>query len=270
MRHAYTNARHPYLLTGLLYCSCGGKFHGNFRRHKEKNLEYTTYRCSNRINKHICDTKEIRCSILDSWVIEQFINYFFNDDIIPVITQQLNAQLKKTLEQDEEFLSVKRNLEVLEKSRKNLINVIAQTGVNETLIQEINRYEHEIAAAKEFIKSHKQNQREMVISEDDVREKINQLKDYMNNPENLVRTKYILTQYIDRIDISNEMVKVTFKVAFAVSGEKKLEPICYQSVSVKRKELMMNYNSLSLADFSNRIIEKPAFSSCVASFPVHA
>ena len=260
MRHAYTNARHPYLLTGLLYCDCGGKFHGNIRRRKDKSLEYTTYRCSHRTNKHTCATKEIRCSILDSWIIEQFINYFFNDDIIPVITKQVNEKLKRTFEQDEEFVSVKRNLEVLEKSRKNLINAIAQTGSSEVLVQELKRYENEIGAAKDFIESHKHNQCEMVISENDVREKINQLKDYMSNPENLVRTKYILTQYIERIDISNETVKVTFKVTFSISDEKQLNPTVYQSVSIKRKRLMSHYSDRSAFSDINRIIEKHVFS----------
>ena len=41
----------------------------------------------------------------------------------------------------------------------------------------------------------------------------------MNNTENHFITKFILTHYINRIDISNEMVKVTSK-AVAISSKK--------------------------------------------------
>ena len=37
-RSSYSNAKRTYLLTGLLYCECGGKFHGNVRRHKQRGL----------------------------------------------------------------------------------------------------------------------------------------------------------------------------------------------------------------------------------------
>ena len=56
-----------------------------------------------------------------------------------------------------------------------------------------------------------------VITEDEVREQINHLKDYFYNPKNLIRTKYVLSQYIDRIDISNENVQVQFKVSMSPS-----------------------------------------------------
>lgn len=82
----------------------------------------------------------------------------------------------------------------------------------------------------------------------------------MSNPKNLVRTKYILTQYIERIDISNETVKVTFKVTFSISDEKQLNPTVYQSVSIKRKRLMSHYSDRSAFSDINRIIEKHVFS----------
>ena len=37
----------------------------------------------------------------------------------------------------------------------------------------------------------------------------------MKNPDNTDRTKLLLRSYIERIDVDNKTVKVTFKVAFS-------------------------------------------------------
>lgn len=244
-RCSYTNARNPYLLTGLIYCKCGGKFHGNVRRNRKKGTQYTTYRCSKRINTRDCDCIEIRCEILDSWVIEQFFCHFFNDDNIPVITQKLNEQVHKIATNDTQYNEVKNNLKALIKSRDNLIEAIIQTGSNEAISAKINEYEKQIADSKKFIENYEKYNIERVITEDEVRDKIIQLREYMENPENLVKTKYILSQYIERVDISNEEVKVTFKVAFALHNDDSSEiPTYFHSQTIRRKDLIKNYQHI--------------------------
>lgn len=46
----------------------------------------------------------------------------------------------------------------------------------------------------------------------DIRKLIDELKEYMSNPKSIVTTKFILSQYIERMDISNETILVTLKV----------------------------------------------------------
>lgn len=263
-RCSHTNAQHPYLLTGLLYCDCGGKFHGNIRRHRQKGLEYTTYRCSERVNKRDCDVKEIRCSILDAWVIEQFIKFFFNDENIPVITKGLNEHLKHNAVQNEQYIEVEDNLKTLEKSRDNLIEAIIQTGSNEAIAAKINEYERQIAGAKAFLEAY-DSQTVSQITEDAVRERIGQLRDYMMNPENLARTKYVLSRYIDRIDISNESIKATFRVAFCIGADDSILSEFKYAVHISRKALMRQYSDTDSASLSTRIIENLMFSPCATN-----
>lgn len=187
------------------------KAHGNSRIDKNGN-KFQGYRCSARANKHNCDFKEISCKKLDSFVIDKFVQFFFDENNIPIITKQLNEQLKENASTDSEYTEAKNNLKVLEKSRDNLVEAIIQTGTNETISAKIKEYEAKISSTKEFLKSYENKEINRVITEAEIRNQISKLKEYMQKPENLVKTKYVLSQYIDKINVSNENVEVIFKV----------------------------------------------------------
>lgn len=259
-RSSYSNAKRTYLLTGLLYCECGGKFHGNVRRHKKRGLEYTTYRCSERVNKRDCDTKEIRCQILDAWVIDEFCKVFFTEDSIKRITQGLNENLRNTVDNDDDYNRVKDTLSRAEKSRDNLIEAISQTGVNEAITAKIKECEAIITEAKTFLESYERDFGQNSITEEDVKAKIDELKEYLLNPENVQRSKFVLSQYIEKIEISNEKIKATFKVAFLnveTSGEELQVLAEYrEDKSIKHKLLLKNYSDMDKSSDIYRIIEK--------------
>ena len=256
-RSSYSNAKRTYLLTGLLYCECGGKFHGNVRRHKQRGLEYTTYRCSARVNKHNCDTKEVPCSMIDTWLIEGLCLVFFTDDSIKRITQGLNENLRNTVDNDDDYNRVKDTLSRAEKSRDNLIEAISQTGVNDAITAKIKECEAIIKEAKTFLESYERDYSQNTITEKDVKEKIDELKDYLLNPENVQRSKFILSQYIEKIEISNERIKATFKVAFSYSGEEEVTIAEYrEEKSIKRKLLLKKYSDIDKSSDIYRIIEK--------------
>lgn len=235
-RSSYTNAKNTYLLTGLIRCGeCGGKFHGNIRYNK--NNTNLVYRCSTKKNKRKCESKEIRCEYLDSFVIDKFVEFFFNDDNIKVITKQLNEQYSKSCISDLEYNEAKSTLKILEKSRNNLVEAIAKTGINDIMSDKIKEYEEQIKKTAEFIQKYEKQKIDRVITEDEIREQINHLKDYFYNPKNLIRTKYVLSQYIDRIDISNENVQVKFKVSMSPSDNTDGDCFCVHTEMIKRKYL---------------------------------
>ena len=235
-RSSFTNAKNTFLLTGLIHCGeCGGKFHGNIRYNK--NNTNLVYRCSAKKNKRKCESKEIRCEYLDSFVIDKFVEFFFNDDNIKVITKQLNEQYNKSCISDLEYNEAKSTLKILEKSRNNLVEAIAKTGINDIMSDKIKEYEEQIKKTAEFIQKYEKQKIDRVITEDEIREQINHLKDYFYNPKNLIRTKYVLSQYIDRIDISNENVQVHFKVSMSPSDNTDGDCFCVHTEMIKRKYL---------------------------------
>ena len=76
-------------------------------------------------------------------MIDKFIEFFFNDENISVITQQLNEKYNDNCLADVQYNEIKTNLKILEKSRDNLVEAIAQTGVNDTISAKIKEYEEQ-------------------------------------------------------------------------------------------------------------------------------
>lgn len=106
-------------------------------------------------NKRKCESKEIRCEYLDSFVIDKFVEFFFNGDNIKVITKQLNEQYSKSCISDLEYNEAKSTLKILEKSRNNLVEAIAKTGINDIISDKIKEYEEQIKRLPSSFKSMK-------------------------------------------------------------------------------------------------------------------
>ena len=64
----------------------------------------------------------------------------------------------------------------------------------------------------------------------------------MKNPDNTDRTKLLLRSYIERIDVDNKTVKVTFKVAFSfcLKGE---EQTVFYTHTAKEYRLLIEKKS---------------------------
>jgi len=61
-----------------------------------------------------------------------------------------------------------------------------------------------IKEAKIFLETFEKDCSQNTITKNDVQEMIDKLKEYLMNPENIQRSKFILSQYIESIRISNE------------------------------------------------------------------
>ena len=210
-----TNSKHNYLLTGLVTCGvCGSKLHGNYRNNGNKKA-YTTYRCNKKSNQLLCDCKEIRADILEDFVINRLIKHFFNESVIDVITEQINLKITESLKNDGQRLTQAKNaLEGLQTARSNLIHTLEEIGYNESLADRLNALERQISGYEALIEAEQKQKAQIKVTKNDVVEKIRELKKIMQNPVNIDSTKMVLRQYIDKVEISNNFVEVTFKVAF--------------------------------------------------------
>lgn len=120
-----------------------------------KTTQIWYYRCSANKSKRKCESKEIRCEYLDSFVIDKFVEFFFNDDNIKVITKQLNEQYSKSCISDLEYNEAKATIKILEKSRNNLVEAIEQTGVNPTISDKIKHMSNKSPRLQSLLKSTK-------------------------------------------------------------------------------------------------------------------
>lgn len=213
LRKKASNRKYPYLLSGLIYCKCGAKFHGNIRKIPSSGKVYTTYRCSNRANTNQCDCVEIKCSSLDGYVLDEFFKYFFSENSISKITLALNERLKEQCDNNEDYKYSAKELERCKLYRTNLLDTIQYTGVTAEIAQRLKACEEQIKEHQAAVDRFEGMFAKSEITEDEVRENLSKLREYMENPDNFNNVRYVLSQYIERIDVDNENVSVTFKAA---------------------------------------------------------
>ena len=250
------------MLTGLIRCgNCDSKLHGNVKRHKGKDKVYYSYRCSSRSSKLDCNCKEIRCEIIDTWVINEFIKYFFNEESIAYITKKLNESLVDTIKNSRDYTDAKSNMKTLLNNRKNLAEAIEKTDDSDYLLSKFKEVENRIKNAKEIIEQYEKRIEIERVDEKTVRELIEQLRDYMYNPKNVAQTKYILSKYIEKVVVNNDEATVIFKVLAPVTttGAIPYEPFeCgyEETFTVNRKELFLIYKILETDEELNLIIRR--------------
>ena len=239
-----TNSKHTYLLTGLVTCGiCGSKMHGNYHNNGNKKA-YSTYRCNKKSNQSICDQNAIRADILEDFVIKSLIEHFFNDSVTNTIINQVNAKIADFLKNDSESLKqAKASLAGLRMARANLTDTVAEIGYNKTLTDKLNSLEMQISEYERIIATEQEQKSSIIVTKDDVKNKISELKEIMCNPKNAEQTKMILREYIERVCVTNQSVEVTFKVAFTFLIDDNKYIISYNhSKKESRYSIMQNVN----------------------------
>ena len=253
------SSRKVYLLSGLVYCKCGAKFHGNVKRYNGRNKVYYSYRCSNRTRTLSCDCKEIRCEVLDAWVIDEFIKYFFNENSIKTIAENINQKLLRDSRIEESYQDAVRNHKTLEILTNNLVEAIAKAGANDALMNQLHEYESMIKDNEHLIEKYESRMNTNMVDEKTVSEHIEALRRYMKNPKNLPTTRYILSQYIERVEVSNEEVTATFRVAAPLAHgnpSDKTECSYLETVAVKHSDLFIRYSEIIKDDRICEIINR--------------
>ncbi len=243
----YTNnAKHPYLLTGFMYCDkCGYAMQGNVRKLKGKIK--TTYRCSARYNKRTCNCKEIKASIVDDFVLSTIFDTYFTEDAIDRLTDKLNEIKQQMLSDDETLNKVKEELQNDIKLRDSLIDVLLETNNNPAVAERLNSTEKSITKKKEFIEQF-ENQIVSMFTPEDIKNSIDSIKTYMKTEKNNEQIKNMLSNFIDKILIGDDTIKLFLKV---IPPEDKTESLSSHANKIEPKD--MEITSLHLSMVVSRV-----------------
>jgi len=234
-----TSAKTTYLLSGLIHCGeCGSKFHGN---HRKKGLNgYNTYRCNKQANKLDCFCKEIRADYLEELVIDSLSEYFYHPEIIDIITEEVNRQLKEELMADKEEIRIAKNaISGLKIARNNLVDALSKTGYNETISNKLNSIEKQIGDYESLIESDSNEKESIEISRAQVEEKIREIKSILKDPENSELSKVILNSYIEKIVVDNRTIKIMIKMAIPYDYNNTENEVDYKHMfTIQREEII--------------------------------
>ena len=274
-----TNAKQPYLLSGLLVCGeCGAKMHGNLRKTSSGN-QYTTYRCNVKKNQRTCHSKEIHAAPLDKFVLDMVFKNYFTEERLPVIAEQVNRQMRENILNDETLVKVKEELQTKIHTRDILIKTIVKTGEIDAISQQIKQLADDIKKLQQFV-SNAEKGNAAKITADDVRDYLQPLRERFQSAECNEQVKVILSQIIDRIVVYRDRADIYLKMQFENAQEsvkkeseeeKNIEnviptftPTYYQGISVsmtdvtKRKPDFKPIRDMS-ALLKGRTYEMPEF-----------
>ena len=226
-----SNAKRPYLLTGMLVCAeCGAKMHGNLRT-STKGYKYMTYRCNNKINQHSCLKKEIRTEIVDDFVLDEIFKNFFTDSTISKLTKAVNKHRNKILMSNDNYKNVKDGLDADLKVRDTLIDALQETN-SVAICAKIKEIEERIANEQSYITNYKKACQSQ-LTDEDIKKVLIPLKERMKKAENIEQTKLILSHLIDKVEIGDSKITLYLKLPVPQTEEEAkeipIEPFVFDS-----------------------------------------
>lgn len=219
-----SRSKYIYLLSGLVYCGeCGSKMHGNCH-YNGQGQNYYAYRCSEKHSKLACKNKEVRAEYLEHFVLDTLIEHFQSENIVPMITKQLNRTIKGACNnKDEEYVRHEGTLKMLQKSKKNLLDAIKEHGYSSSIGEALNDTEGQIQTCEALLEEYRRRNQMPTITEAEVSRIIDTMKkDFKQQDRNKLQT--FIRKYVERVTITETTVEVAFQAAFFYcNGEKRVD-----------------------------------------------
>ena len=84
--------------------------------------------------------------MLESFVVSELRKFLYNETAIKEITKEINEAIKKRIqEQKDSVVNLKKELNKLRVSQKNIVDAIVSTGISPTLREKLDEIEKEIS-----------------------------------------------------------------------------------------------------------------------------
>lgn len=146
------NAKHHYLLSGLIKCGeCGASLSGNSRTGGRSSSMYSSYRCSTKTNKKAgkCNCKEIRKEYIEHFVLDELNDLLFSGENVKRLTELLSEQSSlQQRQRSKEMKVLSKELTSIDMQISNTISLVTSGSVVfETVKGNINALEER----KEYI-----------------------------------------------------------------------------------------------------------------------
>ncbi len=187
-------AKRPYLLTGILQCSCGSPMVGNARTNSVgKRYEY--YWCN-----HRCGAKSIRADLLENQIIEILKKNLLYEDNINVLSRYAYNYIVNE-ETDHIISNIKKQLKTVNKQIKNIVDLVANTGSN-SLINRLNELEKEKEELEHLIIA--QNTKD--ISYETIKKEFMKFLSFDHLSHN--EKKEILQIFIEKIKVDQDTISI--------------------------------------------------------------
>lgn len=234
-----------YILSGKVECAeCNCAYTGAGYRGGRGGRKYYIYGCTNK-KKHLCNNKDIRKDILESFVISNLKKEILNEESINIISNNVCEYVSSARSKNKDEIS---RLDKKAKSIKikidKAMDLILEGTINSSIINEkINSLNVEFNSCMNKIQD-LQHKDMSWISKDKIRDFLIYSKKALDNGDDITKQKIIST-FLDKVLISKDNIEIKFKIDFTtpqtesgkVGGG---EPILTIPLSATRETLYKN------------------------------
>ena len=200
-------AQSPFLLSGLLYCSCGSAMSG------QTNGEHPFYRCGRkqRQGPHACDGRSVVAWYVEEFVLDWVCANVFTREVMRASRDDINARIggdRSVLESRR--TQIKSELETIDRRVKNLLDSIERIGLNEDVESRLR--ERKIEAKQLEVELAEIDARlaqgRVEISDEAIDYLAERMRDEMQN-SSLEDTRCLLRQVLVRAELNSAQNEMT-------------------------------------------------------------
>lgn len=207
-----TPDRH-YPLTGIIFCNCGSPMCGSISYSKGR--RYHKYNC---IKK--CGNKPIRAEYIELFVINAISTCIFSEPNKELLLSGLNNLSNNTkLESDKEYQQLRSKLSGLETSHENLLKALEKGKASNAIMNRLERIEQQKKQTDFKIKNLTRDTH--TFTEYDLQLIQNRFSEFLQ-VRNSINNKYFLRSVIDRIEVSEEQIKISLKGGISINKSTKI------------------------------------------------
>ena len=148
---------------------------------------------------------------LEDYILDQLKTRIFSEENIPTLLRQLNERLKSNLSsQEDELKAVQENLDSVKKAITNVLTAIKKGITHSFIIDELNKLQQEEMIIESQIFELEAKKETVTVSEDTLRKLFQDFHKFVNE-KNLVELKKFVSQYVEKILVYGDNVKVVFR-----------------------------------------------------------
>ena len=197
------------MLNGLIYCGeCGKAYSGNTSCSGRNKQEYSTYRCGSHRNG--CDNKDINVKYINNFVLDILIDRIFTKTNTEIMLSAFNKKYDKLYEKNKnEIIKLKNKLVYIDSNINKLTDILTGNKNLSSVIDRIHKLEQDKDNLTKEIK-YLTDYTYKAIDNTDINNAKKYFKKYLLKYDRLICRKFIRS-FIDRIDVYNDRIEVTFK-----------------------------------------------------------
>lgn len=194
----------PYLLSGLVFCTCGAAMHGHHYTQKQYGLEYNYYHCCVNCGKPYHDQET-----LERAIVERVINDILEKDKVRFRVEEENARRKNSNSSIHDRLAEeKRRVKALTQEINNIADSLKLAALSPVLANRLSTCETELNNAQAIVKRLEAEQatpidvKDALVTAETIRERIKGL--------DVEIARASLKKLILRIEVDGKNAKILY------------------------------------------------------------